>query len=48
MACSSIDDWIIRNVLAIVYHDRPDTDKDEQSDIGELLEREEKGEDVIR
>ena len=45
---SSVDDRIVRNVLAIVYHDRPDVDEDEQSNIGELLEWEDKGKDMIR
>ena len=44
MTRSAVDDGGIRYVLAIVDEDCPDVDEDEESDVGEFLEREEEGE----
>lgn len=47
MAGGAVDDGAVGHVLAVVDEDGPDVDEDEQGDVGELLEREEEGEDVV-
>ena len=48
MTRRSIDHGAVGNVLAIVDHDRPDLDESEESDVCELLKREDEGEEVVR
>lgn len=48
MASSAIDDGVVRNVFAIMDHDGPEIDEDEEEDIGKLLKWEHKGKHVIR
>ena len=48
MACSAIDDGVVCNVFAIVDHDGPQVDENEEEDVGGFLKREEKGKDVVR
>ena len=48
VARGAIDDGVVGNVLAVVNQNGPEVDKDEQADIGKLLERENEGEDVVR
>ncbi len=47
MASSAIDDGIVRDIFAIMDHDGPKIYEDEEEDIGELLERENKGKHVV-
>ena len=47
MAGGSVDDGRVGDVFAIVNHDGPDVDEHEQGDVGELLERQHEGEDVV-
>lgn len=44
----AVDDRVVGEVLAVVDHDGPEVDKDEEEDVGHLLQREDEGEDVIR
>ena len=48
MASSAIDDGVVRDIFAIMDHDGPEIDKDEEQDIGKLLNWEHKGIHVIR
>lgn len=48
MASRTIDNRVICEVLAVVDENRPEVDKDEEGDIGQLLQREEKGKDMVR
>lgn len=48
MASSAIDDGVVRDVFAIMNHDGPKIDEDEEDDIGKLLKWEDKGKHVIR
>ena len=48
MASGAIDDGVVRDVFAVVDHDGPEIDKDEEKDIGEFLQRKHKGIHVIR
>lgn len=48
MACGTVDDGAVGDVLAVVDKNSPDVDEKEQSNVGELLQRKEEGEDVIR
>ena len=47
MAGGAVDDGRIGDVLAVVDQHGPDVDPDEQGDVGELLQREDEGEDVV-
>lgn len=47
VASSAIDDGALSNILAIMNHDRPNVDEGEERHVGELLERENEGEDVV-
>ena len=47
MAGSAVDDGRVGDVLAVVDHDSPDLDESEQCDVGELLQREDEGEEVV-
>ena len=47
MASGAVDDGRVGNVLAVVDHDSPDLDESEQRDVGELLQRENEGEEVV-
>lgn len=47
MTSSTIDQLRIGNVFAIVDEDGPDIDEGEEEDVGEFLEREHEGEDVV-
>lgn len=48
MACCAVEDGRVRHVLAIMNENCPDVDKDEQNNVGELLEWEQEWEQVIR
>lgn len=48
VAGRAVDDRVVGEVLAVVDHDGPEVDKDEEEDVGHLLQREDEGEDVIR
>lgn len=48
VARRAIDDRAVRDVLSIVNHDGPDVDEHEQRHVGELLQREQEREDVVR
>lgn len=48
MACCTVDDGRVGHVFSIVNEDGPDVDKDEQRNIGELLERENEGKKMVR
>jgi hypothetical protein len=47
VAGGAVDDGVVGEVLAVVDHDGPEVDKDEEEDVGHLLQREDKGEDVV-
>jgi hypothetical protein len=47
VAGGAVDDGGVGDVLAVVDEDGPDVDEDEQGDVGELLEGEDEGEDVV-
>lgn len=47
VASRSVDDWGVHNKLSVVDQNRPHIDEDEQSDISDLLEREDEWEDVV-
>lgn len=47
MARGTIDDGAVRHVLAVVDEDGPQVNKPEEEDIGNLLQRENKREDVV-
>lgn len=47
MAGGAVDHGAVGHVLAVVNQDGPKVDKDEQGDVGELLQGEEQGEDVV-
>ena len=47
MACSTVDDFTLSHIFAIMDHDCPEVDEDEKENIGELLERENEGEDMV-
>lgn len=48
MASSAIDDGVVGDVFAIMNHDGPEVDEDEEEDIGKLLKWEDKRKHVIR
>lgn len=48
VAGSTIDDGAVRHVLAVVDQDGPDLDEGEEQNVGELLQREDEREKVIR
>lgn len=47
VAGGAVDDGVLGVVLAVVDHDGPDVDEHEEGDVGELLEREDEGEEVV-
>jgi hypothetical protein len=47
VAGGAVDDGGVGDVLAVVDEDGPDVDEDEEGDVGEFLEREEEGEEVV-
>lgn len=47
MACGAVDNGRIRDVFAVVDQNRPDVDEDEKDHVGELLQREDEGKDVV-
>lgn len=48
VASGAVDNRAVGNIFTVVDHDGPDVDEHEQSNVGELLQREEEGEDVVR
>lgn len=48
MASRTIDNRAVSNVFTIVDENGPKVDEDEQDDVGELLQREEQREEMIR
>jgi len=48
MARRAVDDRVVHGILAVMNRDSPDVDKSEKRDVGELVKREEEGEDVVR
>lgn len=47
MACRAVDDWRVGHVFAVVDQDGPDVDEDEEEYVGELLQREDEGKEMI-
>lgn len=47
VASRAVDDGALSNVFAVMDQDGPDVDKGKENDVGELLEREQEGEDVV-
>lgn len=47
VACSTVDNHRLKRILAIVNHDSPDIDHDEERDVRKLLQREHEGENVV-
>ncbi len=47
VARGAVDERAVGHVLAVVDHDGPDVDEDEERDVGKLLQREQEGEDVV-
>nr|POE65074.1 hypothetical protein CFP56_34742 [Quercus suber] len=47
VAGGAVDDGRVGDVLAVVDHDGPDLDEGEEGDVGELLQREDEGEEVV-
>ena len=47
VAGGAVDDGRVGDVLAVVDHDGPDLDEGEEGDVGELLQREDEGEQVV-
>lgn len=47
VARGAIDDGRIGHVFPVVDEDRPDVDEDEEGDVGNFLEGEDEGEDVV-
>lgn len=47
VASCAVDDFTVHGVLAVVDGDGPDVDECEEGNVGELVEREQKGEDVV-
>ena len=45
---STVDKWVLSDVLPIMNKNSPDTDKNKQADICKLLKWEEKWKDVVR
>ena len=48
VACCAIDNGRVSNILSIVDHDGPDVDEGEECYVCELLEREDKREEMVR
>jgi len=48
VAGGTIDDGRVGNVLAVVDEDGPDVDEHEEQDVGDFVEGEEEGEEVVR
>lgn len=47
VASSTVQDWAVGNVFAIVNEDGPELHKEEETEVGKLLEREDEGENVV-
>lgn len=47
MAGGAVDDGTVGNVLTVVDHDGPDVDEGEEGHVGEFLQGEEEGEEVV-
>lgn len=47
VAGGAVDDGRVGDVFAVVDEHRPEIDEDEEGDVGEFLEREDEGEDVV-
>lgn len=47
VASGAVDDGRVGHVFTIVDHDGPDLDEGEERDVGELLQREDEGEEVV-
>lgn len=47
VASGAVDDGVVGNVLAVVDHDGPEVDEDEQGDVGHLLQGKDEGEQVV-
>ena len=47
VAGGAVDDGAVGDVLAVVDEDGPEVDEAEEEDVGELLQREDEGEDVV-
>lgn len=48
VAGSAIDDRAVSNVFTIVNHDGPEVDESKENNIGKLLQREDKWENMVR
>lgn len=48
VAGGAVDDRTVGDIFTVVDHDGPDVDEHEKSNVGELLQREDEGEDVVR
>jgi len=47
VACRAVDDGRVGNVFSIMDKDGPDVDEAEQNNVGKLLQRKDKGEEVV-
>ena len=47
VASGAIDDGAVCDIFTVVDHDSPDVDEHEESNVGELLQREEERENVV-
>lgn len=47
VAGGAVDDGAVGHVLPVVDHDGPDLDEGEEGDVGEFLQREDEGEEVV-
>lgn len=47
MAGGTVDNGAVCDVLAVMNEDGPQVDETEEEDVGELLQREDEGEDVV-
>jgi hypothetical protein len=47
MICRAIDHGVGSEIFAVVDHDCPELDEDEEGEVGEFLEGEDEGEEVV-
>ena len=48
MVCCAVDEGVGGEVFAVVDHDGPELDEDEEQEIGEFLKWEDEGEEMVR
>ena len=47
MVCSAVDEWVGGQVFAVVDQDCPELDEDEEEEVGEFLEGEDEGKEMV-